>query len=434
MAAHQSRPARARSNQKGIDFYRRLVDGMLERGLHPAITLYHWDLPQPLQDAGGWAARETVDRFAEYAHVVFDALRDVDATWLTINEPKTTAMRRVRGHRARTRARRPGRGARGRPPPAARARPCRRGVPGRRRARGDRHRAEPHARVRRRRGRGRRASPRRRREPPVPRPAAARRVPRRRDRRDRAASSTATGRPSTRSSSPGTSTIGDAVRRARRATTTASPMHRQDGHLAEAVPAVGRRMAADPRRGAVRPAHPAAATTTRACRRMHISENGIPDTDAPGQIEDDAADRLPASSPASRPRERWPTASTCGSYYAWSFLDNFEWARGLTSALGDRARRLRHPAAHPEGQCALVLRRRAGERGRAELTRTAPRGGSVTTLTRLSGPVCAFSPDGEVSRSSRADTVEICLSLPPHRSTSRWPSAARPSRARSPVS
>lgn len=79
-------------NQKGIDHYRRLVDGMLDRGLHPAITLYHWDLPQPLQDAGGWAARETTDRFAEYAHVMFEALRDVDATWLTINEPKTTAM------------------------------------------------------------------------------------------------------------------------------------------------------------------------------------------------------------------------------------------------------------------------------------------------------------------------------------------------------
>ncbi|MCR6705786.1 MAG: GH1 family beta-glucosidase [Cellulomonas sp.] len=79
-------------NQKGIDHYRRLVDGLLDRGLHPAITLYHWDLPQPLQDAGGWAVRDTVDRFAEYAAVMFEALRDVDATWLTINEPKTTAM------------------------------------------------------------------------------------------------------------------------------------------------------------------------------------------------------------------------------------------------------------------------------------------------------------------------------------------------------
>lgn len=79
------------TNPQGVDFYRRLVDGLLERGLHPAITLYHWDLPQPLQDAGGWAARETAQRFADYAAIVFDALGDVDATWLTINEPKTTA-------------------------------------------------------------------------------------------------------------------------------------------------------------------------------------------------------------------------------------------------------------------------------------------------------------------------------------------------------
>jgi beta-glucosidase len=79
-------------NQKGVDHYRRVVDGLLDRGLHPAITLYHWDLPQPLQDAGGWTVRETAERFGEYAAVMFEAFRDVDATWLTINEPKTTAM------------------------------------------------------------------------------------------------------------------------------------------------------------------------------------------------------------------------------------------------------------------------------------------------------------------------------------------------------
>jgi beta-glucosidase len=78
-------------NQAGVDFYRRLVDGLLDRGIHPAITLYHWDLPQALQDAGGWPARDTAERFGEYAAIMFEALRDVDATWLTINEPKTTA-------------------------------------------------------------------------------------------------------------------------------------------------------------------------------------------------------------------------------------------------------------------------------------------------------------------------------------------------------
>jgi beta-glucosidase len=78
-------------NQKGLDFYRGLVDGLVKRGIRPAITLYHWDLPQPLQDAGGWPARDTAYRFADYARIVFDALGDVDADWFTINEPKTTA-------------------------------------------------------------------------------------------------------------------------------------------------------------------------------------------------------------------------------------------------------------------------------------------------------------------------------------------------------
>ncbi|HEY5320732.1 MAG TPA: GH1 family beta-glucosidase [Galbitalea sp.] len=79
-------------NQRGIDFYRGLVDGLVKRGIRPAITLYHWDLPQPLQDAGGWAVRATATRFAEYARVMFDALGDVEADWFTINEPKTTAF------------------------------------------------------------------------------------------------------------------------------------------------------------------------------------------------------------------------------------------------------------------------------------------------------------------------------------------------------
>ena len=54
-------------NQRGIDWYRRLVEGLLERGIEPIATLYHWDLPQARQDVGGWAARDTALRFAEYA-------------------------------------------------------------------------------------------------------------------------------------------------------------------------------------------------------------------------------------------------------------------------------------------------------------------------------------------------------------------------------
>jgi beta-glucosidase len=74
-------------NHKGLDFYRRLVDGLLERGIQPALTLYHWDLPQALDDLGGWLSRDTAGRFADYADVVAGALGDRVRMWMTLNEP-----------------------------------------------------------------------------------------------------------------------------------------------------------------------------------------------------------------------------------------------------------------------------------------------------------------------------------------------------------
>jgi beta-glucosidase len=79
-------------NQKGLDFYRRLVDGLHARGVTPVATLYHWDLPQPLQDAGGWVSRDTVGYFCDYARVVLDALGDAVPLWGTVNEPFCSAM------------------------------------------------------------------------------------------------------------------------------------------------------------------------------------------------------------------------------------------------------------------------------------------------------------------------------------------------------
>ncbi len=76
-----------RVNQPGLDFYRRLVDGLLDAGVTPMLTLYHWDLPQALQDRGGWASRATVDAFAAYADVVSRALADRVPLWITHNEP-----------------------------------------------------------------------------------------------------------------------------------------------------------------------------------------------------------------------------------------------------------------------------------------------------------------------------------------------------------
>ncbi|MGV9250871.1 GH1 family beta-glucosidase [Streptomyces sp. NPDC003697] len=78
--------------QVGLDFYRRLVDELLAHGIRPAITLYHWDLPQELEDAGGWPERETALRFAEYAHIVGEALGDRVEQWITLNEPWCSAF------------------------------------------------------------------------------------------------------------------------------------------------------------------------------------------------------------------------------------------------------------------------------------------------------------------------------------------------------
>jgi beta-glucosidase len=92
---------RGPANRKGLDFYRRLAEGLRERAIAPLATLYHWDLPQALQDEGGWASRETVERFVEYAHIVFDALGDVVSDWITHNEPWVVAFL---GHAVGTKA------------------------------------------------------------------------------------------------------------------------------------------------------------------------------------------------------------------------------------------------------------------------------------------------------------------------------------------
>ena len=80
------------ANAAGLDFYRRLVDALLEQGIRPVATLYHWDLPQALQDAGGWAERDTAQRFAEYAAIVARALGGAVEVFTTLNEPWCSAF------------------------------------------------------------------------------------------------------------------------------------------------------------------------------------------------------------------------------------------------------------------------------------------------------------------------------------------------------
>jgi beta-glucosidase len=79
-------------NQAGLDFYRRLVEGLLERKIEPLATLYHWDLPQALEDRGGWRERDTAARFAEYAALVAGALGELVPAWITHNEPWCAAF------------------------------------------------------------------------------------------------------------------------------------------------------------------------------------------------------------------------------------------------------------------------------------------------------------------------------------------------------
>ncbi len=88
-------------NPEGLDFYDRLVDGMIARGLKPVLTLYHWDLPSALADKGGWANRETSERFADYAAAVMARIGDRVARTATINEPWCVSwLSHFEGHHA----------------------------------------------------------------------------------------------------------------------------------------------------------------------------------------------------------------------------------------------------------------------------------------------------------------------------------------------
>ena len=76
-----------KANEAGLDFYDRLTDALLAAGITPMPTLFHWDLPQELEDAGGWLTRDTAERFADYAALAADRLADRIDTWITLNEP-----------------------------------------------------------------------------------------------------------------------------------------------------------------------------------------------------------------------------------------------------------------------------------------------------------------------------------------------------------
>ena len=194
---------RGTPNPAGLAFYDRLVDALLAAGITPAVTLFHWDLPQALQDAGGWRSRDTAERFAEYAGHVAAALGDRVAD---VDHPERAGggeLGRPPHGRARPRAAaRPDRHGRGRAPPAARARPRRCRAAGGRRPRS--RSASPTTTV----PASRPATPRptsaaarlqrRAAQPPLHRPAAAGRATRRRSRRTSATPSGTATSPSSR--------------------------------------------------------------------------------------------------------------------------------------------------------------------------------------------------------------------------------------------
>ncbi|MFD1781447.1 GH1 family beta-glucosidase [Fredinandcohnia salidurans] len=79
-------------NQKGLDYYHKLVNSLVDKGIEPMLTLYHWDLPQALQDLGGWADRNTIDAFSQYAETIFKEFNGKVKYWQTINEPLCAAF------------------------------------------------------------------------------------------------------------------------------------------------------------------------------------------------------------------------------------------------------------------------------------------------------------------------------------------------------
>jgi len=88
-------------NEAGLAFYEKVIDGLIARNVEPVVTLYHWDLPQPLEDRGGWTNRETSYAFAEYARVVGERLGDRVSVWTTLNEPWCAAyLGYAAGHHA----------------------------------------------------------------------------------------------------------------------------------------------------------------------------------------------------------------------------------------------------------------------------------------------------------------------------------------------
>ena len=364
----------------GLDFYRALVDELLAHGIEPVVTLYHWDLPQALEDAGGWPARDTAERFADYAAIVGRRPRRPGAALDHRQRAVVRGDARLRRRHPRPGPHRPRRRGGRRPPPAARARPRRRRPA--RRAATRREGAEIGITLN-------------------PYPV----VARRRRRRDRDAARRIDGianrlwyDPVLRGRYPD-DVLDDLA-------TVSDLAHIRDGDLAQIARPIDALGLNYYRRYHVRHAPGASASPSpwpgspdvaftepertptsngwaveprglyEALVRVdadydppplyvHESGGAFPDPVGPdGAVHD--ADRLAFLDDHLRAcHDAIAAGVDLRGFFVWSLLDNFEWAEGYAPALRHRPRRLRHPGAHPQGQRRLVQQGRARQPGRA---------------------------------------------------------------------
>lgn len=87
-------------NPDGVRYYNDLINGLLDNNIEPLVTIFHWDLPQPIQDLGGWTTPQTAVYFEDYARVVFDLFGDRVKKWITINEPSSICVSIYEGNSA----------------------------------------------------------------------------------------------------------------------------------------------------------------------------------------------------------------------------------------------------------------------------------------------------------------------------------------------